>query len=167
MAKTGKTWLAKPKRPEHLECEKANGSQSAKPIRDSGSGRSKSPNVRLQSDPVSPHELKLGKVGASMYGRSVVRLRPVPPFGSADSRPRPCANRLPILGTRREIRLETWLDDLGPQCIAFGEGCMPSVMNRSLGGGVPAANIAVATSIYARRGSPAQISAISAFPRCS
>ena len=39
------------------------GSQSAKPIRDSGSGCSKSPNVRVQSNPVSPHELKAWQSG--------------------------------------------------------------------------------------------------------
>jgi hypothetical protein len=48
------------------------GSQPAKSIRDSGSGRSKSPNVRLQSDPVSLHELKVWTSGG-------VHVRPLPP----------------------------------------------------------------------------------------
>jgi hypothetical protein len=39
------------------------GSQSAKPIRDSGASRSKSPNVLVQSDPVRLHEMKAWQSG--------------------------------------------------------------------------------------------------------
>src|ERR1700733_13298467 len=45
-------------RPQHLECEKPIGSQPADPIRDSGTRRSKSPDVRVQACPASHQELK-------------------------------------------------------------------------------------------------------------
>jgi len=47
-----------PDRPQHLECENANGSQPANPVGDSGTRRSKSPDVRVQSTPASHQELK-------------------------------------------------------------------------------------------------------------
>src|SRR5688572_17885327 len=49
--------------PQHLQCEEANGSRSANPIRDSGMSRTKSPDVRVQSIHQAIMNRSLGKRG--------------------------------------------------------------------------------------------------------